>query len=310
MKLISKFLISGVLLLASPLMLFSQENSREYYKDTYDRLCEKVGAAGIGVETILDRWMADYPDDVEPVLGRFLYYYTKSQTKQVVVKHQQRYLGNESVLSLADSLGNVSYYFEDLSFDDTVFGESVGWIDKAIRMQPDRIDLRFFKVAAFTGYEKEEPQLSVSEINSIIDYHVSVSPSWTHPSYEVSNDFFFSAIQEYCYLFFRYANQAGYEAFRRISEKMVSYYPENTIFLDNLGSYYFVAKKDNKTALKYYNKVLKIDPSDMTAIRSCILMFRRSGDFKKERKYLEMLIRYSDSETERQGAQVRIDAFN
>ena len=295
--------------LASASVAQAQENSREYYLRTYERLSEKVGPSGVGVETILDRWQADYPEDVEPVLDHFLYYYSKSQTKQVIVKKEKRHLGNEPVLSLADSLGNVSYYFDDLVFDDTLFGEALGWIDKAVRMDPDRIDLRFYKVAALTGYEKEQPQLALAEILSLIDYHVAVNPPWKHPSYGVDQDFFNSAVQEYCYLFFRYGSPAGYDAFRKISERMNRYYPDNTVFLDNLGSYYFVAAKDNKTALKYYGKVLKIKPSDLTAIKSCILLYRREGNHKMERKYLEMLSVHGENETERQSARVRMEAL-
>lgn len=308
MKLKTAF--AGLILLLASAGIYAQENTREHYLETYERMVSKVGAAGLGIETLLDRWQADYPDDTEPVLNRFLYYYTKSQTKQVIVNDQKRHLGNEPILSLADSLGKVKYYHNDIIFDDTVFGESINWIDKAIRIQPDRIDLRFFKVAALTGYEKEHPELAVAEIKNIIDYNVTTSPKWQHPSYEVTQDFFDSAIQEYCYLFFRYATPAGYEAFRQISERMLSYYPANTIFLDNLGSYYFVAKQDNKMALKYYNNVLKINPSDITAIRSCVLMFRRAGNVKQEKKYLEMMVKYGEDETERASAQVRLNALN
>lgn len=307
---ILKRAFAGLILLLAATGISAQENTREHYLETYERMVSKVGAAGLGIETLLDRWLADYPEDTEPVLNRFLYYYTKSQTKQVIVTEQKRHLGNDPILSLADSLGKVKYYHNDIIFDDTVFGESINWIDKAIRMQPDRIDLRFFKVAALTGYEKENPDLAVAEIKSIIDYNATAAPKWQHPSYEVTPDFFNSAIQEYCYLFFRYAIPAGYEAFRQISERMLSYYPSNTIFLDNMGSYYFVAKQDNKTALKYYNKVLKIEPSDITAIRSCVLMFRRSGNAKQEKKFLEMMAKYGENDTERASAKIRLEALN
>ena len=41
--------------------------------------------------------------------------------------------------------------------------------------------------------------------------------------------------------------------------------PKNPVFIDNIGSYYLVAKKDNKKAEKYYKKALKIEPEDYAA---------------------------------------------
>lgn len=41
--------------------------------------------------------------------------------------------------------------------------------------------------------------------------------------------------------------------------------PNNTVFIDNIGSYWQVAKRNNKKAEKYYKKALKIDPEDYAA---------------------------------------------
>ena len=41
--------------------------------------------------------------------------------------------------------------------------------------------------------------------------------------------------------------------------------PRNTTFLGNLGSYWQVARRDDRRAAKYYRRVLKIDPDDSAA---------------------------------------------
>ena len=88
---------------------------------------------------------------------------------------------------------------------------------------------------------------------------------------------------------------------------MLSYRPNDVLFLDNMGSYYLVVKKDNKQSLKYYNKVLKIKPDDLTAIKNVVLMARSSGNVKLEKKYLTMLVKYTDSEAERMSAKARLE---
>ena len=305
-----KSIVCGLLLAAFVLPAAAQTETRENYQDKYNRLVQKNGAAGLGVETLLNKWLADYPGDADALLGKFLYYYAKSQTTQVVIKDQKKFLGQDPVLTLADSLGKVSYYYEELFFDDELFGQAMQAADKMIRSYPDRIDLRFYKISALTGYEKDKPEMAVSELRSLVDYHVSVRPAWTHPEYVVDEDFFLAAIQEYCITYFRYATPAAYEAFRALSQRGLEYYPDNTMFLNNMGSYYFVYKKDDKNASKYYNKVLKLKKDDMTAIRSCILMYRNAKNSKMEKKYLEMMAKYAESDTDRQSAKMRLEYLN
>ena len=305
-----KTIICGLLVAAMALPLAAQTETKESYQEKYNRMVQKSGAAGLGIETLLNKWLADYPGDADALLGKFLYYYAKSQTSQVVVKDKKKFLGQDPVLTLADSLGKVSYYFEELFFDDDVFGQAMQAADKMIRSYPDRIDLRFYKIAALTGYEKENPDMALSELRSLVDYNASVKPAWVHPEYVVNEDFITAAIQEYCVNFFRYATPASYEAFRSLSQRMLDYYPDNTMFLNNMGSYYFVVAKDEKNAQKYYSKVLKIKKDDNTAIRSCILMYRQSKNVKMEKKYLELMAKYGESDTDRQSAQMRLEFLN
>ncbi|MBQ9184294.1 MAG: hypothetical protein IJ151_00275 [Bacteroidales bacterium] len=304
-------IICGLVLAATVLPAAAQTtDTRESYQERYERMVQKGGASGLGIETLLNRWLADYPDDADALLGKFLYYYSKSQSSQVVAKEQKKFLGQEPVLSLADSLGKVSYYFEELFYDEALFSRALREADKMIRTYPDRIDLRFYKIAALTGYEKENPDQAVAELRGLIDYNAMQHPEWTHPEYQVTDDFFVAAIQEYCVTFYRYGTPASHEAFRVLAQRMLDYYPDNIIFLNDMGSYYFAVKKDEKSALKYYSRVLKLKKDDNTAIRSCILMYRTSKNVKQEKKYLEMMAKYGESESDRKSSQVRLDYLN
>ena len=98
----------------------------------------------------------------------------------------------------------------------------------------------------------------------------------------------------------------SYEAFRKLSEIMLERNPSNTGFMNNIGSYYMLVKKDFKTAVKYYNKVLKMSPSDYTAIKNSALAARRMGNVKMEKKYLQMLVEHG-TEVDRLQAQGRLD---
>ena len=52
--------------------LMAQTTAEEYQR-RYDRLSEKVGAAGLGVETLLGKWEKDFPDDPGMLEAKFLF---------------------------------------------------------------------------------------------------------------------------------------------------------------------------------------------------------------------------------------------
>ena len=58
------------LALALPLTLLAQTPQEDYVR-RYNNLVGRVGLAGVGVETLLDRWAEDYPEDLQQYLARF-----------------------------------------------------------------------------------------------------------------------------------------------------------------------------------------------------------------------------------------------
>ena len=297
--------------LAISLTAIAQTPSSKDFQDRYDLLVSKLGPTGVGIETLLDRWAAAYPDDVQMLTGKFSYWFSKSQTLQLVPKDQQKFLGENPTVVLKDSTGANVNYFQETMYDDVLFGEAQKALEKAIQLYPDRLDLRFLKVASLIGYEKESPDMALSSLKSLMIYNATQHPKWEYPGVEkVDNEFFSAALQEYCYLFFRYGTPATYEAFKELSQQMLTYEPKNVLFLDNIGSYWLVARKDNKTAMKYYSKVLKIKADDLTAIKNIIILARNSNNVKLEKKYLPLLIKYTQDEKEKIAAQARLKSLN
>lgn len=279
------------------------------YLDRYQLLVSKLGAAGVGIETLLQRWEKDYPEDTDMLLGKFSYYLTKSQSSSIEVIDAQKYLGNTPALTLKDSLGRDVNYFQVINYDDELFGKATQAIEKAIELNPDRLDLRLFKISSLIGYEKDSPDMALAGLKALIDYNGHSHPVWEYPGVEASEDLFPSVMQEYCYAFFKIGTPHCFEAFKELSEKMLAYYPGNSVYMTNIGSYYLVFKHDSKSALKMYNKVLKKNPDDYTAIKNCVLLARSEKNSKLERKYLPMLVRVTPDETERASAQARLDAL-
>jgi tetratricopeptide (TPR) repeat protein len=306
-----KFLIPALVavLVSIQFPAHAQKPSQADYLDRYTLLVNKLGVEGVGVETLLQRWGKDYPDDMDMLLGKFTYYLSKSQSNSMEKIDASKYLGEAPTLTLKDSLGNDVNYFQVTNYDDELFGQATQAIDKAIGLAQDRLDLRLYKIAALIGYEKGSPDMALSGLKELIDYDGHSHPTWIYPGLEPGPDLFPSLVQEYCYTFFRQATPASYEAFKEVSEKMAGYYPKNTVFLTNIGSYYLVYKHDSKNALKMYNKVLKKDPGDYTAIKNCVLLARNDKNKKLEKKYLAMLAKVTPDETEKLQAEARLKSL-
>ena len=307
MKRILTFLVA----LALPLSLLGQALTPEDYVRRYNNLTDRVGAAGVGVETLLDKWAAAYPDDLQQLLARFSFCFTKAQTSQVIQLPQDRYLGREPLIPMTDSLGRKANFFEDFLFDDEQFGLALEAMDRAIALHPERLDLRLLRTDALIAYEKGSPDMALASLKALVDEHFQKRPAWTHEALEKVDDNVFKALlQDYCFTFFRLGTDSSAEAFKGLTDHMLTRWKDDPMLLDNLGSYWLVCKKDYKKARKYYDQVHKKHPDDVTAIRNGLLLARTTKDLKLEKKYLAMMAQYGESEVDRMSAKGRLEALN
>ena len=303
-----KYTLAIAALLLSCALSFGQDDPAAF-KARYDRQVRMVGASGVGVETILDRWEAAFPDDPTMLEARYSFYIAKARSTEVVPKDTPKYLGAEPVLTLKDSTGRDVYYYQEDFYVDSLFARSQSAIDKAIALAPSELGYRVDKITSLMLYEKGSPDLATAELLKLIQYNKTEKPEWTYYGLPVDEDTFISTIQEYCYNFFRFATPGSYEAFKTVSEEMLKIYPKNTDFFSNIGSYWLVYKQNPRKALKWYNKVLKINPKDYTAVKNCVILARKEKNKNLEKKYLPLLIEATGSESERAACQARLEAL-
>lgn len=261
------------------------------YEQRYELLVSKLGPAGVGVETIINNWEKADSTNSKMLLARFNYLFTKAQTTEIVGKQSKKYLGMEPILTLKDSTDTEIHYYQEIFYDDELYGQAMKVVDKAISIYPEKLDFRFLKANAYIAYEKESPDMARSYLMSLINESIS-RKIWVYADEPADASFFSESMLEYCFSFYSIGSASAMDAFLAISERMNEIDPKNPAFVNNIGSYHLLVKDDCKTAAKYYNKVLKSNPDDYTAIKNCVLIARKEKNEKMEKKYLQMLAQY------------------
>lgn len=263
------------------IMAAAQEDNSAFVA-SYQRQVRNVGVSGVGVQTIIERWEAALPNDPEAKAARFSYYFDKAHYDEVVQRDQKRYLGQKPILTLKDSLSVDVYYYSVVSFVDSLYAEAIKAIERAIILRDKELRYRFIKISALLSYEKESPDMACSEIIALIDECAGSKKgaadykAWTLDGETLNKDNFVQGISEYCYTLFQTGSSVSYEYFKTISEKMSKLYPKETVFINNLGSYWLVAKDNPRKSSSYYKKVLKLDPDDYAAGTNLKLIEKKS----------------------------------
>lgn len=265
------------------------------YLRRYNLLLDRVGPAGVGMETLIENWGKAEPESIEMLQARFFFLLTKAQGSEVVSRKESKFLGLTPVLTLKDSLGTDVHYYEVIKYEEGLFVDAVESLQQAISISPDRLDLRFLMANTYMSYERENIDLTLSNIMGLVHDYMSSGKKWLYqPDFasepeEVDKEQFADMMKDYCYSFYTLATPSSYDAFLKLSERMNSYFKKDADFIGNIGSYHHVVKQDYKTALKYYDKAIKLQPDNTSLINNALIAARKMNNAKLEKKYRKML---------------------
>ena len=148
------------------------------YEQRYNLLVSKLGPTGVGVETVLDAWAQADSTDEKLLAARFNYYLTKAQRTEIVKKQSKKYLGMTPLLTLKDSTGVDIHYYQEVFYDDELFGKAAKILDKAVSLYPDRLDLRVIKANVYIDYEKGSPDLAMNYLVALADEGAARKKDW------------------------------------------------------------------------------------------------------------------------------------
>lgn len=220
---------------------------------------------------VLAEWQQASPDDIDLYIARFNY-------------HMGQTLSTSSTAA-ADS--------------------TVLVIDQAIRLFPDRLDLRFGKIY-FLGEIRRWPSFA-DEIVSTLDRSELIGHRWQFPNFDQGGRILIiEGVQDYLYTLFSSGqpaddgtDQAAASAptapapdalpqIRRIAHRAAQLFPSEPAFFSALA-YTYIAEADYQTALHHLKRAEQLAPNDPAVLQQLVDVYTRMKDKKSAAQYRERL---------------------
>lgn len=278
-------LIAGLILLVK--ISFAQSYFSDFNKaiNTNDTLKQRE---------ILENWEKEDPKNPELFTSYFNYYFHKSRNEILVVAAGDPPKG-EKYLSLSDSTGNYAGFIgSQINYDDSYLKKGLDKIDEAIKLYPNRLDMRFGKI--YMLGQIKDWQSFTGEIIKTINYSAKNNNHWTwtfNESRDGGESFFLGCLQDYQMQLYNTGKDALLKNMQDIAGAVLKYYPDHIESLSNLSIGYLITKKYDK-ALEPLLKAEKIKPEDFIVLSNIAFAYKEKGEKTKAIEYYQKVEKYGD----------------
>lgn len=255
------------------------------------------------IEGILNNWKKESTKDIDYFIAAFNFYFKESQN-EIVQLTKEAPKDDTEALVLNDSLGNkAGYMYSNVSTNDSLFAISQNTIDSAIRLFPNRLDLRFGKIHTLGEVEKFDE--FTTEIIKTIAYSATINHNWlwaNDNNLEDPEHFFIDAMQSYQNTLFQIESD---ENLKKITKKMYEIFPNDIYVISSYGVTFLIEGKNNE-ALELYLKAEKINPNDTIVLNNIGLIYERLSDKNSALRYYKKITEIGN-ENEKLAAQKKIN---
>jgi tetratricopeptide (TPR) repeat protein len=274
------------LLFICPLILFGQDFKKEFTSKFRENEYNSTE-----IKNILKNWKKTSKNDVEYYISAFNFYFKESQQEVLQLTQDEPQEGKEALV-LSDSLGNKSgYMYSQINTNDSLFKISQNTIDEAIKLFPNRLDLRFGKIHTLGEVKKIDE--FTTEILKTIDYSKKINHKWFWSNDKIledSENFFIDSMQSSQNTLFQIESD---ENLKKVAKKMYDIFPNDIFVISSYGVTFLIEEK-NKEALELYLKAEKINPNDTIVLNNIGLIYERLSDKKNALKYYQKITEVGD----------------
>lgn len=287
-----RFIITLFFLFSLIQISYGQQDFKKQFKALFD----KNDVAG--QEKLLQNWEKSRPDDPELYVSYFNFYLNKSR-REVVSLNSVPTSEDSIRMTKTDDEKVVAYLGSATKYEKADFDKAIEYLDKGIEKFPNRLDMRFGKIAAFRKIENY--RIFTDEIVKAIDYSNVNKNQWlwtNDESVKEPKKVFLSSLQDYFVQVYDSGDE-NIEYLKTIAENVLKYYPDSVENLSNLAIYYML-KKDYENALTHLLKAEKLAPADPVIVGNIAWTYYLKGDKVNSLKYYELLKKYGDDQQKMQ----------
>jgi tetratricopeptide (TPR) repeat protein len=260
-----------ILILSLPLFGFTQDFKEKFIELFKQKNNEKE------ILEHLQKWENAQPNNAELYVAYFNFYFFKSRQELL---HLDKQPGQGENLILKDSTGKTAgYIYSGYQYNDSLFQLGQHYINEGIKRNPKRLDLYFGKIHTLGAIGQYDQYLS--ELLKVIDLAVKTKYDWLwtdDKEFEDSKNHFKGVIQSYCNELFD-LDPPQFKIIIPISEKMISYFPQDVENYSNIGSCY-ARQGDFKKGLEYFNKAIKLNPKDLIVLNNLAYSYEQLREYE------------------------------
>jgi tetratricopeptide (TPR) repeat protein len=262
------------------------------YKDEFTRYFNEGDTAR--QKEILTRWEDKDSKNAELFTSYFNYYFRKSQEETLAITKDEPQ--GES-LSFIDSTGKTAGFIgSEIIYSQKYFRKAIDKINEGIKLYPNRLDMRFGKIHVL-GLVGDWSNYT-DEIVKTIQYSTKNDNHWTWTNNVVKEngeDFFFSSLQDYQVRLYDTGDDRLLANMQTIANEILRIKPNHVESLSNLSITYLLNKKYDE-AIGVLLRAEKIAPDDAIVLGNIAQGYKLKGDNKKAVEYYEKVMKIGDQE--------------
>lgn len=241
---------------------------------------------------LIQKWEKSEPDNLEINIYYFNYYMYR----------------NANHVSILGQMKDGRYGFYDKTeYDLKDVKKAVSYFDKILKKQPNRLDVRSSKCTAYIY--SEQYKLACSTLIEILDLSKKNNNQWTWSENKPLEEWdlpdgealLFAIVNE-CYQELYDPFDSNKDYIKKIIEKEIALYPENTWALNHAARYY-MGIEDYTKCIELLTRAVELDPSDYIVVGNLAYSYELSEDYQNARKWYEYMLTMDNPDAVEYGRQ-------
>lgn len=239
------------------------------------------------IEILLEEWTNSFPDDAELFIAYCNYYLSKGRT----------------TIKTKGSMGSGMYGIKDKNYYDyELTNVALSYLDKALILYPDRLDIHFGKANVLSQtlcFEELTKEIKVflkrSQINQN-NWYWSDNLSFFDAGL-VGEEIIFSGLNDYMSIMYNYFDQNKY-LLNEIIKLYSEYFPNNVIGL-NLAAWYYSLDGDVNKTIETLLLAYSIDSTDYIIIGNLARAYEENNENIEALKFYNLMLNIDNDEAKK-----------